>query len=36
MGDVLVAWFGLLFGLTGVGALLNFVVSFLRSSGGFR
>lgn len=34
MGDVMVAWFSLLFGLTGIGALFAVVAKFLRSAGG--
>jgi hypothetical protein len=37
MADVVAAWFGLLFGLTGIGAVLSFVLRFLSSArGGLR
>jgi hypothetical protein len=37
MTDVVAAWFALLFGLTGMGAVLSFVVRFLHSArGGLR
>lgn len=38
MDEAVVAWLGMLFGLTGIGATLAVVAKFLRSarSGGFR
>lgn len=37
MAGVTVAWFGLLFGLTGGGAIIAVVVKFVRSArGGLR
>ena len=34
MGDIAVAWLGLLFGLSGIGAILTVVIRFVRSAGG--
>lgn len=34
MIGVVVAWLGLLFGMTGIGATTLFVVKFLRNAGG--
>lgn len=34
MGDIDAAWLGLLFGLTGIGAVFGVVVKFLRNAGG--
>lgn len=36
MNDVVLAWFTLLFGLTGIGAVMSVVAKFLRSKGGLR